>query len=292
MTKLSPISATYLTLNQYLSSKKAVLGFLWLLRMPQPLSPNEQKCDTHTAMYPDSSSQALQPAHYGWGSVWSLPSSRPGLLSSRQTWPHGFGAEPHDVPSAVALSWCSFACLEFSIWQQLLGNLQRFCTAALGLGLLAVVIEGCFGGTSHSWSCFGTFPVQWHSCRQRSQPCLIQVPEFCLVLSLCTDVFFPTSHLLWIRHWEVDWIMLLFALGLARPWSGSDSYRRVRKMLVLTALTVGNTGTGAPKGLVLCQRDLIVPQKGTSCPGLNPEASNAYWDLKPLKSKELISMPN
>lgn len=44
----------------------------------------------------------------------------------------------------------AFAYLKFSIWQQLLGNLQRFSTAALSLGLLTAVIKGCFGGPSHS----------------------------------------------------------------------------------------------------------------------------------------------
>lgn len=55
-------------------------------------------------------------------------------------------------------------------------------------------------------------------------------------------------------------------------------------MRVLTALTVGNTGPGAPKGLVLRQGGFIIPRKGTSCPGLNPEAS--LYRLLGLKASE------
>lgn len=107
--------------------------------MPQSWHP--------AAVYLDSSRQALQLIIAG-GRCEPFPADH-----------RVFEAEPHDVPNVVALPLSvAFACLEFSVWPQLMGSLHGFSTADPGWGVLAAVLEGSSGSASLSPSWFGTFP--------------------------------------------------------------------------------------------------------------------------------------
>lgn len=99
-----------------------------------------QKCDTHTAVYPDSSSQALQPVMAGGQGEASAASALACFPADRHT-PMVLELSPMTSLVQWHLMW-----LLLTLWRQLPGSLQRFSTAAPSLGLLAVVIEGCFGG--------------------------------------------------------------------------------------------------------------------------------------------------
>lgn len=98
-------------------------------------------------MYPDSSSQALQPVMAGGQGEASAASALACFPADRHT-PMVLELSPMTSLVQWHLMW-----LLLTLWRQLPGSLQRFSTAAPSLGLLAVVIEGCFGHASAHFQC-------------------------------------------------------------------------------------------------------------------------------------------